>query len=75
VKWFADKSFVANSADPAGRRVPQHNDLVSPTTRRLAKPTIVFLLAMIVLAVIVAVAARTAIYVLQPSQVQSSASQ
>ena len=75
MKWLADKSMKVNSNGLAGWRAPQSNDLVSLATRCLAKRTIVFLLAVIVLAAIVAVAARTAIDVLQLSQAQSTASQ
>jgi cell division protein FtsL len=44
----------------SGMRAPQHDDLLSPVTRRLAKLTIVFLMAVIVLAVIIVIAAMAA---------------
>lgn len=75
MKWLVSKSMTANSEFSAGNRPPQNNDLVSPASRCLAKRTIVFLLAVIVLAGIVAVAARTSIDVLQSSQAQSTVSQ
>jgi len=71
---IANKPTVVRSDSPAGCETPQHDDLISPATRRLANSTIVFLLAVIVLVVIVAMAARIAVDVHQPLPARSISS-
>ena len=61
MKWHVDSNPTVAKIDVrAGCGTSQRDDIVTPATLRLAKHTIMFLVAVIVLAVITSIAATVA---------------
>ncbi len=79
MKWHVDSNpTVATIDSPVGCGTLRYDDLVTPATLRLAKHSIVFLTAVIVLATIIgisAIVARSAGYQHQPLPARSISSQ